>query len=239
MYSYKDKIRYSQVDKHGRLNIQALVHYLQDASTMHSDSLNMGVEYLRERHRAWVLNSWQIDLLEEINYRDEIVINTWPYDNKGIYGYRNFSVTDTEGKTLVKTNSLWIYLNTETGLPERVTPEEIDPYGREEKLDMEYLNRKIKIEGEGVEKDSFPIRKYHIDTNGHVNNGWYIQFAQEYLPSEVENGIRHLKRLRVEYKNAAVYGDIIYPMVYVEENKSIVSLNDIDGNAYCVVEWNY
>lgn len=239
MYSYQDKVRYSEVDRFGKLSVQGIVNHMQNCSTMHSESLGIGVEYLHNRKRAWVLSSWQIDFLEEIKLEDEISVGTWAYGNKGIYGYRNFHITTPEGKSLVKTNSLWIYVNTETGMPERVKPEEIDPYGKEPKLDMEYLERKIKVEGQGQTQDSFAIRKYHIDTNGHVNNSWYLQFAMEYLPDDFDETGCRLKRLRAEYKNSAVYGDVIYPVVYRQENKMIVSLNNVEEKAYCVVELSY
>lgn len=239
MFSYQDKVRYSEVDKFGKLSVQGLVNHLQNCSTMHSESLGMGVEYLHRRKRAWVLNSWQIDFLEEIKLEDEIQVATWACGNKGIYGERNFYVTSPDGKPLIKTNSLWIYVNTETGMPERVLPEEIEPYGKEPKLEMEYLSRKIKVEGEGVAQEPFAVRKYHIDTNGHVNNSWYLQFAMEYLPDDFDTEGKTIKRLRAEYKNSAVYGNTIYPMVYQQENNVTVSLNDVEGKAYCVVQLIY
>lgn len=239
MYSYQDKVRYSEVDRFGKLSVQGIVNHMQNCCTMQSEDLGLGVEFLKQRKRVWVLNSWQIDFLEEIKLEDEIQVGTWPYGNKGIYAYRNFYITTPDGKPLVKTNSLWIYVNTETGMPERVLPEEIDPYGKEPKLDMEYLERKIKVEGEEQEQEPFSVRKYHIDTNNHVDNSWYLQFAMEYLPDNFEEANCRIKRLRAEYKNSAVYGDVIYPVVYRQENKMIVSLNDVAGKAYCVVELIY
>lgn len=38
-------------------------------------------------------------------------------------------------------------MNTETGRPEKVTERDVKAYGQEERIDMEYLDRKIKTEG--------------------------------------------------------------------------------------------
>jgi acyl-ACP thioesterase len=236
MYSFVDKVRYSEVDKFGNLSIAAIVNFMQDCSTLQSDYLGVGLKYLTEKHQAWVLNSWQIDFLEDIRLGEEIEIGTWAYDAKGIYGYRNFLIQSPEKKPLVKANSLWVFLNTDTKKPEKATEEAVAPYGREPKLDMEYLDRKIKITGEGRPEEPFRIRRYHIDTNNHVNNRWYIQFAMEYFAPDETNGQQKIKRLRVEYKNAAVYADMIYPVVYEEENGITVSLNDEDGKIYAIVQ---
>ncbi|MDY5577230.1 MAG: thioesterase [Lachnospiraceae bacterium] len=238
MYSFLDAVRYSEVDKTGKLSIPAMVNYMQDCSSMQSDSLGLGFQHLKETHKTWVLTSWQIDFFQEVNLGEEIEVGTWAYDAKGIYGYRNFLIRTKEGTPIAKTNSIWVLLNTETGVPVRVTPEDVLPYGTEPKLEMEYQDRRIKISGDGKAEQPFSIRKYHIDTNGHVNNCWYIQFAMEYLP-DMEEGLGKIKRLRAEYKTSAVYGDVIYPMVYQEEGKITVSLNDVDGKVYSVVQLEY
>ena len=76
------------------------------------------------------------------------------------------------------------------------------------------------------------MRKSDIDSNEHVNNERYVIMAQEFLP----DGFR-TRQLRAEYKNAAVYGDTIYPVITSEENKVTVVLNDRDGTPYAIVEF--
>lgn len=78
----------------------------------------------------------------------------------------------------------------------------------------------------------FSVRKYHIDTNGHVNNVKYVQFAMEYL-----NEGDRIRVLRAEYKKPAKYGDIIYPVIYKEEKVLTVSLNDMEGDVFARVQF--
>ena len=60
---------------------------------------------------------------------------------------------------------------------------------------------------EGIKGIPVKVRKYHIDTNHHVNNCQYVQMAVELLE---ENGVEtDFQSLRVEYKKSAVYGDIL------------------------------
>lgn len=236
MYSFQNKVRYSEVNKELKLNIPSIVNYMQDCSFFQSESLGVGVDFLNKAHRAWVLNSWQIDILRDILVCQDIKIGTWAYDAKGVYGYRNFVIRTMEDKPLVNANSLWVLLNTETGRPEKVTERDVEAYGQEERIDMEYLDRKIKTVGEGSAQEKIPVKKYHIDTNGHVNNRWYVQFAMEYVSGEEKIGGQKINRIRVEYKKSAKYGEVIVPVVYQGESEITVSMNDEAGQPYAKVQ---
>ena len=83
----------------------------------------------------------------------------------------------------------------------------------------------------GKTMSSLIVARHHLDTNHHVNNGQYVRMARELMP---EDGVP--KRLRVEYKNQARLGDEIVPVCYQEEHKHIVSLNDVNGAPYAIVE---
>lgn len=232
MYIFESTVRYSEISNDKKISIASIVDYFQDASTFQSEALGVGIDYLKKKEIAWVLNSWQIVIDRYVELGERISIGTKAYDFKGIYGYRNFCLLDENKEMSVKANSLWVLVNTKTGMPMRLTEEECMPYGKEEKLDMEYADRKIKIEGEAEKQDSFFVKKYHIDTNGHVNNAQYIKFAQEYLQEDF-----NVYMIRVEYKMEAKYGNNIYPVVYSNKDKIIVELNNEAGKSYAVVEF--
>ena len=112
MYSFESRIRYSEVDQNQELSVTGIINYLQDCSTFQSEDLNLGVTYLQEHHRAWWLSSWQIVIERYPRLGEEIIVSTWPYDFKGIYGYRNFTICDKKGHYLVKANSIWFFFDT-------------------------------------------------------------------------------------------------------------------------------
>lgn len=232
MYIFESTVRYSEASSDGRISAGAIVDYFQDCSTFQSESLGVGIEHLRKKKIAWVLSSWQIVIEKYPIVGERIRVGTKAYDFKGLYGYRNFCIMDDKDNMPVKANSLWVFIDTETGMPMRVPEAEAVPYGKEEKLDMKYADRKIKIEGEGEKKEEFPVRKYHIDTNGHMNNAQYIKLAKEYIEEDFE-----IKMIRAEYKIAAKYGNKIYPVVYSKEDRLTVSLNNEKGKPYAIIEF--
>lgn len=232
MYSFKSRVRYSEVDRFGKLDACSIINYFQDCSTFQSESLNVGMEYLKKEHRAWLLNSWQIEFIREPYLMEPIEIGTWSYGSNGVYGYRNFVMNDNDGNRLVNANSLWVLTDTDSGRPIKVAVEDIEPYGCEPRIEMTDYGRKINIQGDGEKQQSFAVRRYHIDTNGHVNNGRYVQFAMEYMDDAIK-----LRVLRVEYKRAAVYGDVICPKIYREDGKLTVALDDVNGSSYAKVQF--
>ena len=107
MYSFKSRVRYSEVGEDKKLSLNSIINYFQDCSTFQSEELNNGVERLEKLHRVWVLSSWQIVIERYPDLCEEIETGTWPYHFKNFMGYRNFVMQDKEGKRLAYGNSLW------------------------------------------------------------------------------------------------------------------------------------
>ncbi|MDD3253158.1 MAG: thioesterase [Lachnospiraceae bacterium] len=232
MYSFESRVRYSEVEQNQELSVTGVINYLQDCSTFQSEDLKLGISYLEEHHRAWWLSSWQIVMERYPRLGEHIVVSTWPYDFKGMYGYRNFLIRDEAGHDLVKANSIWFFFDTEAGRPVKVGLEDIRGYGAGEnpKLEMDYAPRRIVLPKDYREAPAALVGRHHIDTNHHVNNAQYVEIAREVLPA----GIR-IRELRVEYKKAAVLGDQMIPRVSRIEDTYTVALCDEAGEAYAVV----
>ena len=244
MYSFDTKIRYSELNKERVLRPEAIVNYLQDCTTFHSDSLGADVEFYMNEKKVWVLNSWQIEIKRQLQANEIIKVCTWPYDFSGAYGHRNFLIKDSEGNDVVQANTLWVFTDLNSMRPVKVPADITKFYTLDDKLDMNYLDRKIKIpEGLLADiKENVPIRRNFIDSNGHVNNGKYIECASEYIPDGF-----NVERIRAEYKRESKYGDVFYPVVYTRnnDNKTMsiwVSLNsgsiDENGKPYAIVQFD-
>ncbi len=107
---------------------------------------------------------------------------------------------------------------------------------------MDYAPRKIALPAEGgKEKEPLEVGRRHLDTNNHVNNGQYIRMAREHLPTEYmgERLDLFLRQMRAEYKRQAYLGDKIYPVVYENGEIAAVSLNNREGQPYCIVEFEF
>lgn len=232
MYTFESRIRYSETDSEGKLTMASLLNYFQDSSTFHSEDLNLGVEYFKEKHLVWVLSSWQIVVERYPQLCEYVTVGTQPYDMKGFLGYRNFAMMTKDGEYLAKANSIWSLLNTDTGRPVQVSEEMALRYGLGEKLDMEYAPRKIAVPEGGSAGEAIVVKQHHLDTNHHVNNGQFVDMTMDFLPEDFVIG-----QLRAEYKKQAYLNDVLLPYAVMEEDKAVVSLTDGKGAPYVVVEF--
>lgn len=234
MYTFESRIRYSETDSEGKLTIASLINYFQDCSTFQSQDLGLGVEYLGKEHLVWVLSAWQIVVDRYPRLCEKVVTGTQPYDLKGFLGYRNFAMTDEEGKYVARANSLWSLLDTVTGRPVNIPAVMKERYGLGEKLPMEYAPRKIAIPGEGTAGDPIPVKRQHLDTNHHVNNQQFIQMALDCVPEE--NPVP--RQVRAEYKKQAFLGDVMFPRTVKAGETYVVALEDRERKPYAVVEFS-
>ena len=232
MYEFNSRVRYSEIDHHGTLTLPALINYFQDCSTFQSEDVGLGTEVLKAEKRAWIRSYWQVIAERYPALGERITIGTFPTEFKGLFGNRNFYIKDERGHMIAKAYSVWVFLDTETGRPVRPEEKDIKPYGMGEALDMPYEGRKISLPEETEVLEAFPVRRYHIDTNEHVNNCQYVQMALEFLPAD-----RQFRQIRVEYKKSAVLGDVIYPKRSREEERTIIELCAENGRPYAVVEF--
>ena len=232
MYSFDSRIRYSETDCEGKLSMTSLLNYFQDCSTFQSEELGIGVKYMEENHQVWVLSSWQIVVNRYPALCEEVRVGTFPYDFKGFLGYRNFLMRTSGGETLAVANSMWSLIDLDTGKPVAVPKEMLAGYPMEERLSMDYAPRKIAIPEGGVQEEKIVVKKHHLDTNHHVNNGQFVNIAMEFLPENFVIG-----QLRAEYKKQAFLNDVFYPYVALSNDKCVVNLANADGKTYVSVEF--
>lgn len=259
MYTFNSRVRYSEVTKEQTMDLYCILNYFQDCSNFQSADLGVGVQYLIEHQRAWLLSSWQVELFHAPQLFDSISVCTWPYDFKGLYGYRNFVLyNESRGhEAAACANSIWFLIDTQSGRPTRIMPEDAAPYILEPPYPMEYAPRKITLpepphalkshdsaagisaqtaDGAVTVSDYPPVTvtKMLLDTNNHVNNGQYVRLAESCLPEDFV-----IRSMRAEYRHSAVLGDIICPVLTLCAGRKhcYVSLNDVNGNAYAIVEF--
>lgn len=204
MYSFKSKVRYSEVDKDGYLSLEAMMNYFQDCSSFHSEELGVGIDFLKARHLTWMLIAWHVQILRRPGLGEEITIGTWPHSFRNIRGGRNFVLIDEQGNTIARADSEWVLYNTEQNRITKVPQEVSGPYTLGEALDMGGLVKIVGDEEALKECDRIVVSPFFLDTNGHVNNVKYLSIAEGYMTDK-----ESYNEFFVEYKNQAFLRDEI------------------------------
>lgn len=232
MYSIESRIRYSETDNNEELTLPAVIDYFQDVAIFHSEDIGAGGRALKEDGQAWVLCSWQIEIIRLPQYADRVRISTKPYEFRSFVGNRNCMITDLDGNMLVKANSIWAFMDMINLRPVTVPEKVRERFGLEEKLEMDYKPRRIAIPDEGGELlPPIVVERQHLDSLGHVNNGQFVKLALSVSVRETP-----AKNIRVEYKTQAHLGDILVPVRYSLPDKEIIVLKTTEDGIYTTLE---
>ncbi len=229
---FDSRVRYSETDRNGTLSVKSLFDYLQDCCTFQSEDLGEGIAVLQERNRAWILASWDIEIVRPPQRGEKIRIWTWPHYFKRFFAYRGHAVESEDGTVLVRGNSIWTFVDTESGKALNIPQEEIDLYSEEDRMDLPVGKRKVSCRGDAMTLDGFRILAHQIDINGHMNNSQYVLLAADCLPANFS-----YRRIRVEYAREAVLGDLVIPIVFPSEKCIVVDLTSEDGKRFAAVEF--
>lgn len=230
MYSFSSRVRYSELDLDGKLSIKALINYFQDCSTFESQSLGLGIDYMKNKKIAWWIYAWNIDIISLPLLGDEIIISTSAYSFKGAFAYRNFSIQDVNKNYLVKANSKWFMYDLGKRQPIKAEACQVSPYiTKTESFCMSPFQRLPRHLENGRYLKAVEVSKYHLDTNKHMNNAVYAELAT--------NCVDDIKfsNISIWYKRMALYKDIIYPYIAEDADKLIVELNDKNNKIFAYV----
>lgn len=237
--SYERTVGFADLDADGRMSFGKLLDYMQDSSNRQSNEMGLGISYQNEKKRAWILNSWYVNVEEMEGHFpgdcEKLVVSTWPYEFNKVFGLRNYSIArkGSEDKYIVKGQGRWFLYDFESDMIGRITDQDKEKYiCVDEKLQMEEVGKKIEAGTKYEQKDSFTVRKYHLDVNNHMNNAWYLKIAEEFVDNK-----EYVKYFRIEYKLSAKLGDEVIPFVCYDKNRVVIELRGRNGEVYAVCEF--
>lgn len=240
MYKIVRDVGNSHVGPDGRLTLSAAVDFMQDCSGFQLDSEKTLSKYFSENNVTMFLVSRQINMHRPVFYGERVEIVTTIYQLKNSYGFRNTNIYDMDGNVRISSYAGGAFIDLNQRRATTIPHEVMQTIPMEEKFGgMEYLPRKIRLPKKADGGTAADIREgvrvcgYHIDKNAHMNNSKYIQIAREYLEDGFEPAV-----VRIEYKTAAVRGDVMIPYIYrIDSDITIVSLQDGNGGVFANVEF--
>jgi len=183
-----------------------LMSYIQEASLRHTEEAGYSMKWFSDRKEGFVLTHWQVEIEKYPEWNQEIKIKTWPVKLRGVLAERAFTVTDKKGNELALANSNWVYLDLNTRKPTRPIQEMLDSYGPQLPT---ALPKDLKLpptdDFKTIDERMYFTTRKDIDTNLHVNNEKYIEWAIDCIPDDVYNHLS-ARQLKVAYKKECTQG---------------------------------
>src|SRR5512133_1393902 len=114
----------SAIDENGHVNNVTYVQWMQDIAVEHYEAIG-GVNPMQLIGATWVVREHKIEYLLPAFAGDEIEIRTWVENVRRVRSLRKYEfVRKLDGKTLVKGETDWVFVDAKTGAP-RAIPEEV------------------------------------------------------------------------------------------------------------------
>ena len=187
-YIYDTDIAYSDIGPDQRLSHVGLLRILQEAASVASDEVGYGLKDIERTGVHWILTGWRLELTDRPFWRTALRVETWPRTLDGFASDRSFLVFAGE-EPVARADSRWILVSAAAGKPVRVGDAVREAYASH--LDGRTLFGGKPIPHNGSTPEGTPaafetiVGRRDIDTNHHVNNLHYLDYAIEALPEEV------------------------------------------------------
>lgn len=239
IFTYNYKIKYSDVGRDNKLTLKALTNILQESAISHSDQAGYGVNNISNTHLAWLLLNWKVKIFIHPHCNEELIVKTWPRTFDRLYSYRDFEVYDKESNLVAIASSKWFPIDTETKRIRKITPEISEAYGEPVTNSVfdEPFKNKITVPEDLKLNFTYTTQRRDIDTNGHVNNLNYIDYALETLDEDIFNNTT-FTNLEIVYKKEIKLKENIKCYYTFEDNKHIVTIkSEDDSTIHAIVKF--
>lgn len=230
-YEHVFNIDYSDIGENHFLSNTGFLKFLQEAASMHSNSLNFGIEDLARFDLGWVIMNWKLKVLKRPKYEEKILIKTWLRKIDKLFFYRDFEVYNEDKEKIAVATSKWIWFNIKEKTVSIINDEVIKQYKPiNEEAIPNFVFSRMRTGNNFENKFNYRIQRRDIDTNHHVNNLNYLDFAYETLPEDVYTRVE-FNEVEIMYKNEIKINEDIECLYYkINEYEYIVTINSNSTN---------
>ena len=219
IFQSRTGIRLSDMDATGRLRLDAVARYLQDAATDDVEETGWGAP-----EHLWVLRSIRIDSVKPFLADRRVEVATWGSGFSGLAAARRWSLAGDQGGS-IEVDSVWIHLGRDAR-PARIGSG-FDAYL--EAAGGRGASTRLTLPQPPADAPSaaWPLRATDVDVLGHVNNAAYWHAVEHCLAGTVLD-LRVPLRARLDYRHpidldedvvlAEHWNDLRYTVAFVASN---------------------
>jgi acyl-ACP thioesterase len=212
-YASRRRIRLSDMDSRGRLRLDAVARFLQDAAIDDVQETGWGMP-----EHLWFVRRIRIDVLRPFLDDVEAALTTWCSGVASIAAGRRWSVTGDAGGR-IEVDSVWIHLDA------RASPARIEDFGvYTEATKGRRASTKLELPDPPVDAAGtrWLLRATDVDLHGHVNNAVYWQAVEELFPA-LSVDPREPLQAELDYRQPIDLGEEIDLVAFDAEGRRAVA----------------
>ena len=176
---------------------------------------------------AWIILNWKLKVLSRPKTNTPLLIKTWIRSENPLFFYRDFEILDESNILVAKASSKWVLFDVNKKGITKIPKEAKEKYTYIDKFAFQQKwNEKLKEPENSTFIINYNVQRRDIDTNNHVNNLYYLDYAIEALPEEIYSTIK-FSNVEIMYKHEAKLGDTL-SLFYseLENNNYIITIKD-------------
>ncbi len=230
-FSQHYTVKWHDTDLNRSVTPSQLLVYMQETAGEHLKSLLMSMDEMRDQlGLAFLLSSISISIEKPLYANDEIEVQTWVCESRGL-GYNRCFAVLRGGETVARASSVWGLLDLSA---HRLLRADESPFSAEpeEAFQLELPRRLRGMHTEDMELAGERRIVYSdVDYNGHMNNTRYPNLLCDFTP-----GIRHkrVSGMMLSFLHEATYGHTL--RVYRKETEEGIRFRTVDTDGTLCTE---
>lgn len=235
VYSY-------HTDRHQRLSLTALLHFLQETAGNHATENGFGFDSLGASKLFWVLSRLTLKVTSYPKWNDELLLRTWSKAPGALMGNRDFELLNAQGEIIAVASTAWLMVDIASRRPQRIErfgsnfPHVLDRHAIPEPPE------KLPAVAAATTTEPKEIMQSDMDMNGHVNNACYVRWALDSRPLHPQDN-RETKTLEVNFLHESYAGEhyaintqqtaeniTSYSIIRCEDERELARVRTIDSS---------
>ncbi|MEX0686254.1 MAG: acyl-ACP thioesterase domain-containing protein [Balneolales bacterium] len=237
MFNKQFELRYFEMNHHGEATPLTMLKLLQETAADHCLAIQYSLYDLLKQNIGWVLLSGYMQIARYPKYKETITIRTWLSEYKTYRGIRENVIFDEKGNIIGRGKGLWLFYDIEKRRPARIFDDIQKKWGvnPEESIRHDIRSKIIPLD-DAAEIIEFIVRRFDMDTNKHVNNLRYLQWAMESVPEYITDNY-YLHSIDGRFVGEAQYGHTIQSLIEPQgDNTSFWhTIKDLGNNRVCSI----
>lgn len=176
MFSQRRITRLGDVDRRGRLRLDATARFLQDVAT--DDASDAGLD----RRFGWLVRRTMIVTVDAVRLGEPVEVSTWCAGTGRSWAERRTRIEGERGGR-IEAVSLWVQIDVSSGRPARLEADFVDAYGST--AGGRTVSSRLSVPatpGPTARKRlEWVVRRCDLDPFDHVNNAANWAFLEELL----------------------------------------------------------
>jgi acyl-ACP thioesterase len=172
IYSIDAAVRLGDVDRNGRMRLDATARFMQDVAT--DDASDAGLD----RTYGWLVRRTLIEATQPARLGERLAVSTWCAGIGRSWAERRTQIVGDRGAS-IDAASLWVQVDVRTGRPARVATDFLDAYASTAAGRTVSARLALPRPDSGDVETAWAVRRTDLDPFGHVNNAATWAFLEE------------------------------------------------------------